>query len=145
MPERLWPKKKLGPSTIARAPSRVADDVVEELAGLEFEKRLAGRIDHRGIDAQLGEDFDFSLDPEERFGGGLRPEDPHRRRIEGEHHGRTADPLGHRPQTLHQPRMTEMHAVEVADRHGAAAKCCGKIVQTAEKLHGTGEWGLDKG
>ena len=114
----------------------LADDVVEELAGLQFEKRLVGRIDHRGVHAQLGQDFDLPFQPDERLGSGLRPKDAHRRRIEREHHGRPAHPPGHRPQSLEQPRMTEMHAVEIADGHGAAAKCLGEIVETAEELHG---------
>ena len=42
---------------------------------------------------------------------------------------------GHRPQPLDQPRVPQMDAVEIADRHGAAAERVGKIVEVAEKNH----------
>ena len=132
LPERLWPKKKLGPSTIAPAPKPLANDAVEERPGLQVEKGLVRGIDQEGVHSHLGEDFDLSLDPEQRFGGGLRPKQSHRRRIEGEHDGRPVDLLRHRPQSLHQPRMTQVDAVEVADGNRAAAERFGEIVEAAE-------------
>ena len=96
---------------------------------------LVGGIDQHGVDAQLGEDFDLPLEPDQRLGGRLGPQDSRRRRIEGEHHGRPAHSLGHRPQPLDQPRMAEVDAVEVADGHGAAAERFGEIVEAAEEVH----------
>ena len=112
-----------------------ANNAIEELAGLQFEQRLVGRVDQYGVNAHLGEDFHLPIDPDERFGGGLGPQNSRRRRIEGEHHGRPTDAPGHGPQSLDQPRMAQVDAVEIADRHGAAAKRFGKVFQAAESIH----------
>ena len=62
-------------------------------------------------------------------------EDARRRRLEGEHHRRPGHPLGHRPQSLDQSSMAQVDAVEVADRHGAAAERVGEINETVKKDH----------
>ena len=58
--------------------------------------------------------------------------------IEREHHGRPARTPRLGRQALHDPRVPQVDAVEIADRHRAAAKCIRQIVQAAENSHGVG-------
>ena len=49
-------------------------------------------------------------------------------RIEREHDRRPINLLGVGHQALHDPRMSQMHAVEIADRYRAATQCLRKLV-----------------
>ncbi len=53
-------------------------------------------------------------------------------RIEREDDGRATQRAGLLDQPRHDARMAEVHAVEVADRHGAAAKFGGQIRDLAQ-------------
>ena len=90
--------------------------------GVEFQKSAIGGINHHCIGPEFGENFGLALVPDQRLRGGIGPENPGGMRIEGKHDRRAADLVGQFAQGFHQPRMTAMHAVEIAYRYGAAAQ-----------------------
>ena len=58
--------------------------------------------------------------------------------VEREDHGRSADPPGLRAEPCREFGMAAMDAVEIADRHGAAALRGRKLIEAAQKFHGWG-------
>ena len=111
------------------AAQTAANDLVEELAGLQPQQGEIGGVDQDGIDAQPAEQLDPAIHRHQRLGRGIGPQNTHRRRVEREHHGRPRRAAGHRREPLDQPRMTQVDAVEIADRHGAARSASGKSLK----------------
>ena len=60
---------------------------------------------------------------------------PRRMRIEREDQGRGAQLPGHGQQPLDDPRVSQVDAVEIADRHGAVAEVFGQAVEVAIEGH----------
>ena len=61
-----------------------------------------------------------------------------RHRLEADHGRRQPVLAGQRPQSRDQRLMAAMQAIEVADRHHAAAMSRREVVQSADQLHGRG-------
>jgi hypothetical protein len=56
--------------------------------------------------------------------------------VKGKHHRRTANPPRFVEQLFNDPRVSPMHAVEVPDRHGAAAQVRRQFIQAAKQFQG---------
>ena len=114
---------------------RVGHNLLKKLIRRKLQQRFVGGIGDRRVDTQFGQQFRFAVGPRQRRRRLLRAQNPHRMRIEREHHRRSADCFGLCQQSLHNPRMPQVHAVEVANRHSAAADDFGQVRKIAQQFH----------
>ena len=105
------------------------NDLVEEFLRFQLQESQIGRIGHHRVDAQFLQELGLPLGQGQGGGSLLRPEQPRRVRIERQDHGRAAQTPGHGQESLDNPRMPQMHSVEVANRDGTAAQSLGQVVQ----------------
>ncbi len=111
---------------------RIAHDALEELIGRKPQQRFVGRIGDGRIDAQFGQQFRFAVGPRQRGRRFFGAQQSHGMRIEREHDGRAAYAARFGQQSLYDLRVPHVHAVEVADRHGAAANRIRQCFQIAK-------------
>ena len=136
LPPRSWPKKKFCPSTIPRARSWPRMMRSKNSPAVSPSSAAIGRIGHDGIDSQFVQQARLVLGPTQRRRGLLGTQEPGRVRIEGENDGADALPPGHLQEPLDNAGVTPVHAVEISDRHDAAAKSFRQVVQvTVEDRH----------
>ena len=90
---------------------------------------FVGRIGDHRVDAQLGQQLGLAVGPRQRRRRLGRTQQPHRMRIEREDQRRTAQLAGLFDHPLDDPRMAQVHAVEIADRHRArsAVRSAGSV------------------
>jgi len=135
LPERLQPKKKFGPSTIARAASRSrtmrSKNSRTSFRGIVY--RWDKRTPHqRPFPARISS-FRSGHSNNSGAASGRRTRVGDGSNVK--HHGRPAHEFRHLAQPLDQPRMSQMNAVEIADRNRAAVQRFRNIVKIAKKNH----------
>ncbi len=95
---------------------RFANDSIEEFARTQRQQGLIRGISNHAVDAEFVEQLRFSLGPRERRRRGRWPQKPHRMRIEREHNCWPTNASGVFDESLDEPCVAAMHAVEVANR-----------------------------
>ena len=101
-----------------RSAARIDEEQKSEPGILQDEAWLDAELDHLWLVAER-----------RRLVGAQQP---HRVRIEGKHNRRPAHLLGLGGQSLDDPRMALMHAVEISDGNGAGPKLAGQIIDVTK-------------
>lgn len=113
----------------------VSHHPLKKLAVGQGQQRFVRGIGDEAIHAQLRQQLRFAIGPGQRPWRPLRPQQPRRVRIEGENDRGAAHVPRQREQTLHESRVSQMNAVEVADGQCPAAYFGGRRGEFPEKFH----------
>ena len=136
LPACRWPKRKLSPTSTARAPSRSTSSCAHELLGRELRQFRRERQNQHLLDAflphQLGAPFG------RRHQRAARAPAPRRASGCGSNVSTEASSRARRASSLHAPQnppVAEVHAIEIADGERARTEIRRRLVEAAIDLH----------